>query len=578
MHILYQAFLGRAADSGGYHFWTTALNNGTPRSEVIHGFLYSQEFYNLCARYGIEHSVDAYSRQRAYVRKMFELFLGRMPMPKDTNWWAIRLQKGTYSAETYLNNIIYSPEFSAKRLSNWEYLKVLYKGVLGRKQTPSNAELNYWNAKLSLGTSRYYIVKSFIYSQEFKNHVASYGIKKADNGANDTPNVTIKNSANHLTAINNQPHTTQYVWKIGSKVAGQSRTLDLSRYSWGTYHVSLHITDRSGHTLGAKTDVTISRPAISYFIWNLYKHLLGRENHQISTSELLDWTNWIVIDKHSVEDVIDAFLKENEFKNRHLSDSAFVSALYKALLNRNPDEAERNNYIARLGNGMSRRDVSKFFIYSREFIHIIVQGYGITHVNNGDNVAPVITLKGKNPLTLYKYYTYNEPGAIVTDNVDRDISVEIEGSVNTSIPGTYTITYRAEDKNKNVSIKHRTVIVRNEVRPQVIVDTHAPTDANTQRPSNVVDAFIKAFIADDKDKVSELVGANEKLLAMLYDNPDATAFLKGIYSRTYKIEGTHQEAGDASVTISFVDGGGHHKGGFELMRSIENKWIIKLFY
>ena len=203
------------------------------------------------------------------------------------------LQKGTYSAERYLNELMKLSAFTRKTLSHSEYIHLLYRGILGRDA--SKTDIDYWKAKLSLGTSRYYIVKGLIYNQEFKNHVASYGIKKADNGANDTPNVTIKNSANHLTAINNQPHTTQYVWKIGSKVVGQSRTLDLSRYSWGTYHVSLHITDRSGHTLGAKTDVTISRPAISYFIWNLYKHLLGRENHQISTSELLDWTNWIVI-------------------------------------------------------------------------------------------------------------------------------------------------------------------------------------------------------------------------------------------------------------------------------------------
>ena len=122
------------------------------------------------------------------------------------------------------------------------------------------------------------------------------------------------------------------------------------------------------------------------------------------------------------------------------------------------------------------------------------------------------------------------------------------------------------------------IIIPTYIQPQVVVDTHTITDTTGKRPSNVVDAFIKAFLADDKDKVSELLGANAQLLALLYDNPDATTFLKGIYGHTYKIGGKHQVVGDASVTISFVDDGTHHKGGFELIRSNENKWIIKFFY
>ena len=195
-----------------------------------------------------------------------------------------------------------------------------------------------------------------------------------------------------------------------------------------------------------------------------------------------------------------------------------------------------------------------------------------------DTTAPVITLHGSSTITLYKYYDYNEAGATAHDDRDGTVQVNIVGSVNTSVPATYTIAYHASDIKGNKSVKYRTVIVKDEIRPQIVVDTHTTTDTTGNRPSDVVDAFIKAFLADDKDKVSELVGANEQLLALLYDNTDATAFLKGIYGHTYKIEGKDQVVGDASVTISFVDNGTHHKGGFELIRSNENKWIIKFFY
>ena len=199
-----------------------------------------------------------------------------------------------------------------------------------------------------------------------------------------------------------------------------------------------------------------------------------------------------------------------------------------------------------------------------------------------DTTAPVITLKGKSSLVLYRYYTYKEAGATARDDRDGTVSVRIVGSVKTSVPGTYRLAYHAVDSRGNKSVKYRTVVVKAEIRPQVVIDSHTATDANGERPSDVVDAFIKAFLADDKDRVSELIGANRQMLGLLYDNPDATAFLKDVYSHTYKIEGAHQAMGDASVAISFVGGGEHHKGGFELVRGTnadgKSAWIITMIY
>ena len=43
---LYQAFFRRAPDTGGYNGWVGALNSGTSRSDVVDGFIKSQEFCN----------------------------------------------------------------------------------------------------------------------------------------------------------------------------------------------------------------------------------------------------------------------------------------------------------------------------------------------------------------------------------------------------------------------------------------------------------------------------------------------------------------------------------------------------
>ena len=50
---LYSAFFGRAADIGGYNDWMNRLASGQTREQVLKGFLGSQEFRDLCIKYGI---------------------------------------------------------------------------------------------------------------------------------------------------------------------------------------------------------------------------------------------------------------------------------------------------------------------------------------------------------------------------------------------------------------------------------------------------------------------------------------------------------------------------------------------
>jgi hypothetical protein len=52
--ILYKAFFNRDPDQAGWDVWLAELNGGKDRSYVLDGFLYSQEFINLCEDYGID--------------------------------------------------------------------------------------------------------------------------------------------------------------------------------------------------------------------------------------------------------------------------------------------------------------------------------------------------------------------------------------------------------------------------------------------------------------------------------------------------------------------------------------------
>ncbi|MEY8849392.1 immunoglobulin-like domain-containing protein [Psychroserpens sp. XS_ASV72] len=70
-----------------------------------------------------------------------------------------------------------------------------------------------------------------------------------------------------------------------------------------------------------------------------------------------------------------------------------------------------------------------------------------------DTTPPVIVLNGASVINLLVGDTYNEQGATATDNLDGDLtsSIIIGGSVNTSVAGTYSVTYNVSDSAGNAA-------------------------------------------------------------------------------------------------------------------------------
>lgn len=81
------------------------------------------------------------------------------------------------------------------------------------------------------------------------------------------------------------------------------------------------------------------------------------------------------------------------------------------------------------------------------------------HNASTDKDLPVITLIGDSVITLFVQSTYQELGAQAYDNIDGDITskIVIEGTVDVSKAGTYTITYTVVDNAGNKAVATRTV-------------------------------------------------------------------------------------------------------------------------
>ena len=75
---------------------------------------------------------------------------------------------------------------------------------------------------------------------------------------------------------------------------------------------------------------------------------------------------------------------------------------------------------------------------------------------------PILTLRGSKTTTIYTGQTYRDSGYYAVDCYGTNItsSVVVKGNVNTSVSGTYYLTYSVTDRNGNTASTTRTVIVK----------------------------------------------------------------------------------------------------------------------
>ena len=78
-----------------------------------------------------------------------------------------------------------------------------------------------------------------------------------------------------------------------------------------------------------------------------------------------------------------------------------------------------------------------------------------------DKEPPVMELRGPETIEVYIGDQYEEPGWIVTDNVDGDLTnnVTVEGTVDSSAENSFTLTYSVKDSSGNLSQLSRVVNV-----------------------------------------------------------------------------------------------------------------------
>ncbi len=123
-----------------------------------------------------------------------------------------------------------------------------------------------------------------------------------------------------------------------------------------------------------------------------------------------------------------------------------------------------------------------------------------------DTTAPVITLNGKNSITLNQGETFTDLGASAFDNRDGNINVIVSGAVDVSTVGSYLLTYTAVDSARNTSTATRTV---NVVASTPFGVEIGPVSGNTSLFNGVAEFMVTLKSQPTHDVVIPIYSSNE---------------------------------------------------------------------
>lgn len=126
--------------------------------------------------YGVPKYPAEETRALEFVDRLYRIILGRAPDVAGLNDWVDAINTCRVTASETVRGFLYSPEFLRKKLTNIEYVTVLYQAVLGRN--PDNAGLKDWLIVLDNGASRDNVLTGFLTSNEFDKLCKIYNIKK----------------------------------------------------------------------------------------------------------------------------------------------------------------------------------------------------------------------------------------------------------------------------------------------------------------------------------------------------------------------------------------------------------------
>ena len=241
--------------------------------------------------------------------------------------------------------------------SVWDYVGRLYRIVLQRE--PDEAGQKSWYAKLVDGSDTgSNVAHGFFFSREFESRMTSdreYVSKLYEAMMNREADAS---GIDAWTDMLRQGFTRKKIFEGFTKSREFSTLCSDYGIDVGTY--------KSRDYLDNHSQVTM-------FVARLY--LICLQRTEIDREGQLGWVRTIV-NGESGGSVARKFFISKEFENANHSDEAFLTLLYRTVMNREPDEGGMNSWLKAIVSGVPREEIVRGFAGSREFSKLC-KDYGI---------------------------------------------------------------------------------------------------------------------------------------------------------------------------------------------------------
>ena len=347
---LFPLVLGRQIDPGGLSTFMTAMSAGNTRSQVYGDLISSPE-------YG--------AWQIEPVIRLYYAAFARMPDYAGLQNWSNALHAGALTLAGAADQFAASPEFNLSygTLDDTQFVQQLYRNVLGREADAGG--LADWVGQLNGGASRGTVLIGFSESDEFKRILAGqvevlrlfYLIKQQMPAAAELQtDVGFMNGDGQTDTLFTQaypsglsdPDYVQTVFKGFLRRDADAGAL--STFGAGLAAGTI--------THGGLVDTVLNSTEFNLFVAPVSRLYLAAFQRVPDAAGLDNWVGAVRAGS-SLQAAADAFATSQEFTNRYgsLSDSDYVTQLYRNVLGREPDSSGLASWTAFLASGATRGQV-----------------------------------------------------------------------------------------------------------------------------------------------------------------------------------------------------------------------------
>ena len=228
-----------------------------------------------------------------FVERLYTVALNRPSEPEGKAFWCEHVGNGDLNGAQCANEFLLSKEFKDRKLSDEDFLKVLYKTFFDRDAANDPDGFNFWMNSLKT-EGRDKVVDGFINSTEWCNICASYGVKSGATRAKAT--IASKNA-------------TAFATRLYTECLGRDPETDGLNF-WSLGLTNLELTGKqAAHEFFFSKEFNDFNLDNEGLLTRMYKTFMGREP---DTDGMNFWLNNMK-NGMTKEDVFNEFVKSAEF-------------------------------------------------------------------------------------------------------------------------------------------------------------------------------------------------------------------------------------------------------------------------